>query len=651
MSGLEQLKQALDEGQALGPIEAKDTAFPSEGLSDESALKLVLQDTDVAEKYLNSKALPNEWDVCDQLVRAYVAKQPWSGGSNASRANLSMPVVLEAIETLLPQAHMAFFSDPQPFLIEPKGKTSTGAARAMGHVACWAIEETGFQEEIRKMLKGAFTYGIAVGKYGWARRKHTEKKYSQEGTAVKSTPTVREVFCPTFEYVPLPNLLVDPHCKTHDIQQARFVEQQFFLDATELDDLREQYDNVPTRTEFAVILAEQAEATKNSLQASQQLTFRENQAELPTNPASADPLKQKLEILEYWTDDRVITVLQRKIVLRNEKNEFGKKPFRSCAFIDVLNSFYGFGVSKLLEGEQRFQTGVVNKWIDSLDLRMNPMFHRKKGMGQTSQNIQSSPGRVVNDDGDLVPLEVPDFTQEALTAIGSSESRASRRVGSNSGPEMPTQALRTAEGVQAFTSGVQVKLQYFVENFANLVFVPVIEAFLDICKDNMTPDEINAILTDKDGKEWQGDILDLYNGKYSIAVLSSVKLAARRAMVQMILPITQMLGQPAIVQSFQTQAKKFNWVGFFEQIYDVIGYPGDNLVDDMTDQDKQMLMMQNPAIVKAQTDQQKTAVDHQNALELTDKKGDVQGSLAVVKSALKHGEMAAKPESKGAETK
>src|SRR5690348_11163578 len=118
-------------------------------MADEAALKLVLQDVLVAEQYLNSKALPIEWNNTEELYRAYI---PVETGPNSDKlkARLPMPVVLEAIETLLPQTYLAFFSDEQPFELDAEGKTKPEAARAISKLVCWAIEQSKFKEEIRK---------------------------------------------------------------------------------------------------------------------------------------------------------------------------------------------------------------------------------------------------------------------------------------------------------------------------------------------------------------------------------------------------------------------------------------------------------------------------------------------------------------------
>jgi len=633
--GFEQLKTALDEGKALGPIEAKDATFVDEKLDDETALAIVLQDANIGQRYLQTKTLPSEWNTHDDVYRAFVNPRNWPN-SNVPRSNLSMPLVLETIESLLPQTHLAYFSDPQPFMIDPKGRTSAEAARAMGKVANWACRTAGFEEEIRKVLKSCLLYGQGVLKWGWETKKAKKKHYRRTPGGVEIQQKEDFISQPTCEFVDLRNIIVDPSTRNHDIRTSGYRVFQKFISAYELDDLRNDpmYKNVPTRSELKRILADLGQETKDTIIGTKPLTWREYQAELQRTKTSGDPLSAPLEILEYETDDRIITVLERCIVIRNDENEEGCSHYLSCAFIDVLNSFYGFGVTKLLEGEQRLQAGVLNAYNDSLALRLNPVWHRKKGLGTRSQTITISPGKIINDDGEIAPLQMESVSAEALQAIQASEARAARRVGANFGQEMPTQAMRTAEGVQAFTSGVQVRLQYFIRNFSTQVYVPCIEQFICLCKDNLTPEQINEILSQEDGQVFQGDVMELYNGQYDIDVLSSTQLAGRRAMQAMIPLMMQMLGQPALVQLLNVQGKKFDFAEFFKEVFDISGWPATDLIVDMTPEDMQRMAMQNPAVVKAQTDQQKQQVAHKQDLEKIQAKGEAQAGVAVVRHAL-----------------
>jgi hypothetical protein len=196
----------------------------------------------------------------------------------------------------------------------------------------------------------------------------------------------------------------------------------------------------------------------------------------------------------------------------------------------------------------------------------------QKGLGAGTQSIKVSLGKVITESGELKPLSAVSVTTEALNAVATSEARANRRVGANGGSDMPTQALRTAEGVQAFSTSVVEKLQYFIEIFTELVFVPVLEAFLELCADYLTPKQINEILSERDGKEYSGDILDVYNASCDIKVLASSKLAAKKAAIQLIPMLVQMLQSDAVQDSLVIQGKKFNYAELLEETVKLMGW-------------------------------------------------------------------------------
>lgn len=628
----ENLPGAVDQSVALAPPAPEDTAFADEQLKETAALGLVLRDVEKSQTFLQTKNRVTEWEDIDDLFAAKVRTKKWPNGKK--RSHLSMPVVLEVIETLLPQIHLSFFSDKQPFLLTAKGKTTQAGARAAAKVLKWAIKASGFKEEIRKIEKSCLQYGMGIGKWGGQVCKDRKKEYKKgEDGGVEAHISEELSWKPLFEWVDVRRALADPALRSHDIRNGNFSIFQKFVTADDLDDLRDSYDNVPTREQLKVILATKGEPTEDSLRATKTQGNRELQAEKDGTETSSDPLKQPLELLEYRSGERCIVVLQRKIVLRNDFDA-DDGGLLSCAFIDVLGSFYGFGIGKLLEGEQKFQVGTANAWIDGLSLTLDPMWHRKKGLTPRTQPIETSPGGVTNDDGELAPLPMQNITDQALIAIQGSEARSRRRVGANFGAEMPTQAMRTAEGVHEFTAGIQVRLQYFVENFSDLVFIPALEALLGACKDNLTPDDINRILSEEDGEAFKGNILEFYNCDVSLEVLTSTKLAARRAMAAMLPMMVQLFSAEPVQDSLALQGKKVDYAELMAQWVDLTGWDMPGVITDMTPADQQRMMMQNAALMKAQAAAQQQAQKHQDDLELEEQKGDMRAANTVVRHML-----------------
>lgn len=649
--GFEQLKQAIIEPAVLTQA---DVAFNNEKLSDEAALTIVKADADSAITYIQGKGFPTSWDEADDLYRGYVKPRTWPG-TEVARANLSMHLILEVVEKLMPELHLSFFSDEQPFILEPKGKTTPEAARARGKVLAWALRQSNFKEQIRQNLKQCLLYGYTVGKFGWEERTEIIKTYSRKPPAtivagnsqihveteesdevvIKKTPVT--INRPTFSNLELRTVLIDPKLREQDPRKGRFIIYQKFVTADDLVDLAKDdcYSNVPTKQQLRVILAANSEPTVDSLQGVKNLAWRDLQAEPQVSgPTPGDPLKQPLEILEYWTDDRVITVLQRCIVIRNEEHEFSVKPFTGVAFIDVPGSAYGFGIAKLLSGEQRFETGVLNTWIDQLALLLNPTFQTTKGLSSGTQNIKFSPGKVITETAELKPLITPSVTQEALGAIESSETRANRRIGSNGGSDMPTQALRTAQGVNAYQSDVTNRLQYFIDIFSDLVFIPTLNAFIEMCNDHLTPSQIKTILSDADGKAYAGDIMEVYNATTSVDVLTTTKLAARKATAQLIPMLIQLVSAAPVQDSLSQQGNKFNYAELIQEALDLAGWDADALIVPMTAEDQQRAQQMNPALQKAQADQAVEQSKQQGALQQIEEKTTGKAGLEIVKHIL-----------------
>jgi len=185
---------------------------------------------------------------------------------------------------------------------------------------------------------------------------------------------------------------------------------------------------------------------------------------------------------------------------------------------------------------------------------------------------------------------------------------------------------------------VQVKLQYFVDMFSEMVFIPAIEAFIELCKENLSPDDINAILSEEDGKAYQADILEVYNGTYSVDVLDSTKLAARRAMAALLPSLMQFVSTQPLQVALAAQGKKFDWVQFLDTALEITGYPSQGLVVDATPQDIQRFMQMQPSVAQAQAAKEVQQTKHDNTMEEIEGKGVAQAGVQVVRHILKQSE-------------
>lgn len=637
MSGFENLEGAIVAPPA--ELTAEQVAFRGQSLEDEAALAIVLADAVKAEAFKSGKNTNIDIERADNNFRAQGLPRNWPGADSA-RAGLCLPVVMEAVEKLGPAIMLALFSDQQPFLLKSIGTVPPEALRAKAALLRWSIQLAEFKEEIRKSVKSCLLYGFTVARWGWktSKKKSTKYEMSTDGSnTVKPLIKDYEISHPTFETIELRNHLADPSLREGDPRKGRFNLVQIFVDASILDDLRGDpgYKNVPTREELAAILSQRAEPATDSMPAGKDQFWRDNQAAKPTEQQSIDPLKAPLEILEWVDNDRVITVLQRKIVIRNAATEFGRTTLLGCAFIDVPGAMYGFGVSKLLAGEQYLQTSILNAGLDVTALIVNPSFTSEQGLQSTAQNVKVSPGRIISGPK-LTPIPIPNVMPQVIEVLQESENRANRRVGANGADSMPTQALRTSTGVNAFNEGVVDKLQNFIEKFCEKVFIPALEAFLDVCHNKLQPKDIQQILSEMDGKAYEGNILEVYNSRCTIEVLASTKLAARRAAAQVAPLIMNLVMAPAVQEALAAQGNKFNFAEFLDQIIDLTGWDVNSLVVPASPQEVQnMMTMAAPQAAKAQAEAGQKKQDQQNVLQQIEETGLMRAGVEVVRHTLK----------------
>lgn len=638
------LKGAIPSSDIKPAIKADETAFATEELDDATALSLVLTDANSAISYLQSKALlPAGVDTADDLIRAYMRPRQWSDGK--PRANMPMYTVLEAIEKVLPTLYLSLFGTGKrrPFEVEPVGRTSPQAARAKAALLDWCIKQSELKEEMRLSLKTVLTYGFMVGWWGWENRVIRKRVYEKdENGKIKGSWKNLEVSIPTYDNLNLRSVLYDPRCARQDIQNKRsgadFVIKQVMINANVLDDMRkdtETYKNIPSRTALREILAQQDEPTEDTTTTNKRAVWREFQAQLDSEKSSLDPLLQPLEYLEYWTPHRVIGVLQRKIVIRNQENEFAEIPGLSCAFIDVLNSAWGFGIARLLSGEQRFQVGVANNWIDSLALTLNPTFQLLKGIGPGTQNINIAPGKVITEAGELKPLVVPDVSEAAMNALESSTQRGNKRVGAEGGENLPMQALRTGTGVQALTGDIVQRLQYFLEIFINLIYLPVLRKFLYLASEKLEPEQINSILMEQEGKAYEGDILDVFNAEIDVDVIAGADLMARQAAAQLIPLVVQTIASGPVAAQLEVQGKYFDFDEFLTEALTLQGWDMARLIVPMTPEMIKNVQAKNQALQTAQANLAMQTAKHQDDMELANEKGVVQAGVGIVREAAK----------------
>lgn len=635
--------------------------------TDENALRLVIQDLRLAEDYLLQKSLPAQWDRDDRLYLFRMDSARWEG-SSIPRANLGVPLVFEHIESLMPQLMSSIFSDIPPFAVIALGQTSPQAARAVRALVNAQLEAIGFQEQIRLCLKEFFTYGTMIGKYGWQERPGRKLRYQYTDVPeVKSVGLgtvliphayprkVKEIIEeysyhePWFERVHLRYALVDPALREPDVRKAKYVIHRTYPSLTELEDFRKQpgYE-LPSKTILEDLFRaprELAERSRLESRGTDVTGISAMHTEFRAMPrwqdSSRDPQKQGLEMLEYTTSERVITVLNQKLCIKNTSNPLNRLNYLSASFADVLDSWYGLGVSKLLGGEQRLQQGIINSRLDDLALRLSGMFLRTRGSNTPTQQLRMRPGGIIDADDQkgVTMIPYPPAIIDAFSEVDASDARAQRRSGAN---QLITQGSapaagqlgRTSQGISTATAAIGAKIGYWADQISGNVVVPFLEACHEMNSLWMPEDEIKEFFQ-KNLKEeaFPQDPLEVKNAELKFQMLAGAKLQKRMAMLQLAPTLVQLLMAPPVLEAISDAQHKWDWVEFIQVLLDAAGWPGtQKFIVEMSEDDmkrqqekQQMALQQNQITMK-----------HQAQMAEIEQKGKAQAGVHIVKGMVQN---------------
>ena len=127
--------------------------------------------------------------------------------------------------------------------------------------------------------------------------------------------------------------------------------------------------------------------------------------------------KDLIEVLEYWTDDRVVTVGARKVVLASRENplRIKRKPFVVCSAMPDAFQVPGISVVESLAQIQEYLWTVQNQRIDALRLLTNVITLIRSDVDDPD-SFEFFPGAqwVVEDPGQVSQLQI-DPTAASIT--------------------------------------------------------------------------------------------------------------------------------------------------------------------------------------------------------------------------------------------
>jgi hypothetical protein len=625
------LPGAIPIGELSLPIQQKDVGFPDEDRSDESLLKEAIQNRSLSESFEASRGLIGSWNLTELMLRAYVEPIKWKN-SDQFRSHLGIPILAEHFYSMIGVVQENLFGGYNPFILDPTSGTDIDTAAAETALIRAQMKHCGFRgvtfkQEMRHVVYDGLLYGTGVAFFGWEfyqqeikklRNKHQGVSVGVSGGSVtipmaneddteEYTDHVLEFNQGKFEHVPIRRLRVDPSCRRGEIQTAGWAGRLIYPNSYDLDRWRETEGfNIPSRDELIALTTPwKVDGTGHNMLDTQGGSSPNPIFQTSTTPqkampesydfAKSDPLSKNWEVFDYWTPYRHIMVLEGQYCIYNQPHNLGRIPFLSFVFREAPDSFYGYGLGFWLTDYQRISQGIVNAFFDDVNLNLMGTYTTDAGMNNTAQTQWIFPGKIMKSDpGKKIepltrnsimegpPLAIIEQVKSWAVAISGAGVNAQ---GVNAGKAGD---MRTGAGVQALSTGENIKSTDLIDQISDGIFVPFIEYLIEQ-NHKLKPSQIKNWLSDELSTAYKKvDPLSVLNGQYKVTVSAATRLRARQQLNTVMGFVQTLITAPGAVELLGVQAMKLNVAEFYKAIIDSSGLPyRENILQPMTDEDKQ----------------------------------------------------------------
>ena len=648
------------------PVYGKDVQTPAKPslpakYTDEAALSIVVQDYMRASAWLENRRWPLNWTESDILYQSPRSLSVFEG-SSVTRSNVSRFTVAKQVNSLAPAISGAIFSDPTPFDIRPRPSSHQNTARAWKELISELLDQIHFKAECTYGIQGMVNQGTVIFKVGWETTTEVETHYkrktaplqqdmpfgppltiftkeSDEFEAVDVEVTRNR---PTFEKCELGTVFVDPTWKAPNrIWKAKWVIHELYMTYDDLNNLRDNPDyDIPAEDVLRALFVDDVETAKGISATEQAMSANTSvhHAERRDFEWSEDPLEKPMQVLEWWSENKVRVVLQQKVVIRNGNHTIGQVPFLSANYWDIDDAGYGMGVGRIAGADQRVEQGMINALLDILAFSVQPEYAVARGANVPTQDQRRRLGGIRMVDGNdatkaiaLVqqPQVPPDAWRAIQSVVASSESATGADQASVQGsiPGRGSSIVRSGTGAGIVGQASSTRLQSPVERFVDGVFLPFLDFVYRMVKERMPISEIRNVLAERT-VDIEVDFQDFLSQVVKFDTLAGTRLAAKNKMAQALPFLMEVFSNQAIIQQLSETGWKVDVMELINMVLEVSEWKNKrDLVVKMTPEEMQTRQQQQQAAIQANSKQTLLAQKQQGDSAMEDKK--IAGRIAV----------------------
>ncbi len=276
--------------------------------------------------------------------------------------------------------------------------------------------------------------------------------------------------------VPIRDFFIDPTAST--LSDARYMGRRFLTTKAELESFEiidlERLDELGEPTGEMKKKYQKLDQIKGKATEGEQTD--KQRKDMFYGSTVDDKSSEQIEVLEYWTKDKVISVANRSVIIENSDNPYklkaqangneyadGLMPFAALRDYVDESLFYAKGEVDFIGDEQELLNDITNQNIDSVTFTLNQMYTLDPIHADLLESIENIPGAVyLAKPGTLVPIQQRPIPPDAFQERQNLKNEIRETTASNEvvkGVSQDSQATATEINAQIAGAGQRINLK------------------------------------------------------------------------------------------------------------------------------------------------------------------------------------------------
>ncbi len=344
---------------------------------------------------------------------------------------------------------------------------------------------------------------------------------------------------PVLLNVPIRDFFIDPTASSLD--DARYCGRRFLITKDQLEefeivDLEAEPDaegNYPLKKKYSNLDKVSAKTGSTGDNTDKQ------EKDLWYGSTVSEPEEKQIEVIEYWTKDRVISVANRSVVIEDSENYYklkaeangeeypeGLLPFADARDYIDESLFYAKGEIDFIADQQELLNDLTNQNIDSITFTLNQMYTLDPKYADRIAEVENSPGAVYPfEAGALQPIKMGNVPQDAFVERQNIKSEIRETTASNEVVKGVTTegAGITATEINAQIAGAGQRLSLKVTQVENGYFHRMACIIFRMIQLYVT-EPMMVRIVGKDGARWEEFDPSEFTGDYEPRVQLDVTI-------------------------------------------------------------------------------------------------------------------------------